>query len=730
MLVRAYRVTDRVGLVILKIFASITALMLDGAQIVLNVGRRGGGGILGLLGLLAGGLLAVLGLLWRGIRAVFGLFFSTGAKATALAGRGARRVTGRAATTARTTASKSMARRAARSELDVKVVEDPLRAQNRFLSAVVVVVLAVLVGVVIFATGNNDDSGTPVVVPAVADLNVANNTTPTPQTAGIAALATPVPTATPLPELLQGGGSLAFVVREMGQTDIWAVGIDSRNPIRITNSPEDDRDPAWSPDGQRIAYASRRDGNWEIYILDLRQPDAAPRRMTFPLGFQAKPVWSPDGAFIAYESYQNDNLDIYYMGVDDTSIVPQALPGLSDAPDYAPSWSPAGRQIAYVSLRDGNQDIYVLDLDTSETFNLTATPSRDEDYPAWSPDGTLVAYSAVDQGIEKIFVKSVIAPDQPAQVISRGSNPQWSPDGSSLIFTVESIEGTQFIVEPYVQGGITTPVISVPYEATDPVWTDVPLPVALVNGGGLELGVDGQLYEEQVIPREGDPPYGLQALPGVGGAQLANLNDRVDDSFNALREQVNAKAGQDFLGTLEHVLWDLNYRPNPNEPNRNWHRTGRAFSINRNLLLGFPAQIEVVREDTDLETYWRVYVRVAEDAQDGELGEPLRRIPWEFVTTADGDVEAYDRGGRLQSSVPEGYYIDLTQIIEDYGWERVAAGFDWRANVFTRNYWMFIKPEGLTWYDAMREIYTAPQLGGFNPTPTPQPLPTSEASEG
>jgi len=60
----------------------------------------------------------------------------------------------------------------------------------------------------------------------------------------------------------------------------------------------------------------------------------------------------------------------------------------------------------------------------------------------------------------------------------------------------------------------------------------------------------------------------------------------------------------------------------------------------------------------------------------------------------------------------------------------MPAGRDWRANFNSINFWMFRKPSGLSWYEAMREIYTEAQLGGFAPTPTPLPAPESTEQAG
>jgi TolB protein len=492
----------------------------------------------------------------------------------------------------------------------------------------------------------------------------------------------------------------------------------------MTNSPADDRDPAWSPDGRRLAYASRRDGNWDIYIYDLVSDTTT--RMTYDLGFQAGPSWSPDGRWLVYENYVGGNLDIYVMPVEGDSV-PQRLPGNSDAPDFSPAWSPLGRQIAFVSWRDGNQDIYLFSLDDQSVTNITNTPGINEDHPSWSPDGSLLAYSAVDVGREKVFVKSVENPAAPAQVLDSGRAPTWSPDGSSLVFTVDSFDSTQLIASPFaMSAGVVTTIIPVPLGASDPAWTATPLPQALVNAGGLPAPGNTPLYIEQEDARDTDPPFRLNPIPGVT-VEDALLSDRVNDSFNALREAALENAGWDFLGRLDDAFWRIERPPQPGEEARSWLKTGRAFGITRSGILGSPAPLEVVREDLGVNTWWRVYVRVSQDAQAGQLGEPLRRMPWDFASRTQGDVQAYDEGGRLKRQVPEGYYIDFTQIALDYGWARMPAGTDWRANANSINYWLFNKADGLDWFAAMRELYTVDQLGGFAPTAAPF-VPTSESA--
>lgn len=759
MILRVYRLTDKFGLVILKLTSATGEWLLDGVGLLTNTA----GGIIGLvvsllmviLSLIASALMLllrliqtilnliiagirqlltlirrILGILGTGIGRLLSVFLGVGVF-------GARRLSRTSASVAQSagqSASTSMARRAARAQIDATVVEDPLRAQNRWLSVAFVTLGVVLIGIVLWATDPSRANLVPVSNAPVENISSVFNATiePTESTGSSIIAATAIPTATQIPEVLQVRGAIAYVARERGQDDIWAVNIGSRTPIRITNDAADETSPAWSPPdsgSMRLAYSSNKDGNWEIYIYDLDTEETV--RMTFDLSYQDNPKWSNDGLWLVYESYQGNNLDIYAMPVDGS----QAPIRITDhpAPDYAPVWSPDGRQMAFVSLRDGNQEIYLFNLDDpDEVINVTNTPNRNENYPSWSPDGRELTYSASELGREVIFVQSLDSPI--AEVSGFGRMPSWSPaiTTKSLVFAVdtEDQQSTFLSARPYNSDGVATEVIAVPLGAESPVWSDRVLPASLVNSGGLPIGVEEELYIEQSSPETGEVSYRLSPLNDVD-APSAILSDAVNDSFNALRERILEEAGQDYLGTLDDAFWVIDQLPQPGEDRRNWHKTGRAFSITRNSILGFPPDIEVVREDIGVNTYWRVFLRVVDEAQSGQLGKPLKQLPWDFLSRSGGDVEAYNQGGRIKTEMPEGYYVDITEIALDYGWEWTPAGNDWRANANTINYWMFRHTDGLDWYNAMLEIYAVSQLGGFAATPTPAPnISTIDEDEG
>jgi hypothetical protein len=249
--------------------------------------------------------------------------------------------------------------------------------------------------------------------------------TPTPEPI----LLTPWPTADPLNQ----GGTVALAMRRDGYSNLYALLVGQTEPIRLTNQPADDRDPAWSPDGRYLAFTSKRDGYWNLYRLDLALGETT--QLTYDRSICGSPSWSPDGQWLVYEAYQNNNLDLYIIRADGGQPI-----RLTEHPaaDFAPDWSPDGRHIAFTSWRTGGKNIFIMPLDAasdSTAVNVTNSPDRQEDEPTFSPNGRYLAYRDSSSGFDLVY--AVHLPAGVPFVVGQGRAPAWSPDSRSLIYLHE-----------------------------------------------------------------------------------------------------------------------------------------------------------------------------------------------------------------------------------------------------------------------------------------------------
>lgn len=545
--------------------------------------------------------------------------------------------------------------------------------------------------------------------------------TPAPVTATPEPTPAPQITPWPTPDPLTSGGTLAFTLHQNGRSDIYLLPIGQSEPVRLTYHDAPDRHPAWRPDGQALAFSSKRSGNWDIYVYDFSRGQL--RQMTDHDGYDGAPAWSPDGQWLVYESYRAGNMDIYIVKAD-LSEGPYRLTQHA-ALDYAPAWSPDGRTIAFTSWRSGTPDIYLLSLDElsdDTAINLTQSPGRHQDGATWSPDGRYLAYHEHTNDLALLYARPMgenarpIGP--PFSLGQQGQQLAWSPDNESLIY-VHQRDGRYFLLAASRDvWGVAPQTFVTDGRITDPTWSAVTLPPDLVaNLRPIDPPTaDTPLFVEALAQPDPDddeaeidpdaPPYRLFELPVSAPAPY--LSDRVDQSFLALRQQVQAEAGWDFLGQLDHMFHPLTQRPLPGQPSQSWNQAGRAFDITYQDALAFEPRVEVVREDIGPDTYWRIYIRT--ELQDGSQGEPLRQLPWDFRARFGPEPRFYDEGGRLKDEIPAGYYLDLTTLAADYGWERVPASTNWRTYFPGIRFWHFVNTQGLTWYEAMAEIYAEAEL--------------------
>src|SRR5438445_341037 len=134
---------------------------------------------------------------------------------------------------------------------------------------------------------------------------------------------------------LAGAGQVVFSSTRDGNYEIYVANADGSGPSRLTNHPAEDRFPAWSPDGTRIAFVSDRDGNPEIYVMNA---DGSNRvQLTRGSTGNLLPAWSPDGAKIAFQTNRDGDWEVYVMNADGTGLVNLSV---SRGPDVEPDWRP------------------------------------------------------------------------------------------------------------------------------------------------------------------------------------------------------------------------------------------------------------------------------------------------------------------------------------------------------------------------------------------------------
>jgi TolB protein len=224
--------------------------------------------------------------------------------------------------------------------------------------------------------------------------------------------------------------------------------------------------PAWSPDGQWLAYVSFENKKSAIYVQLVRTGER--RQVSARAGINGAPVWSPDGKKLALTlGGSSGNPDIYVL-----ELQTQTLTRITDDPaiDTEAAWAPDGKTLFFTSDRAGGPQIYRIGVSPGDRPKRITFGGNYNARPRVSADGTQLAMVTLDSGNYRIAVQDLGSGT--VRVLSKGhldESPSFAPNGATLIYSER--EGNRGVLATVSVDGLTGLRLKAEQgEVRDPAW--------------------------------------------------------------------------------------------------------------------------------------------------------------------------------------------------------------------------------------------------------------------